>query len=146
MKTIIVMLLSTLVFSGASAQAVSEQYVPDILKNKMKEMYPTAKGTYWKQPMPGFMDAFFSIDKKKCNATFLVSGAWVSTDFEITAEEFPATASQYLSTHADKVTKYYRSETKAKGTQYSADGKVGSEVLQFIFDKDGNFLMKGPKG
>ena len=132
-------------FFASAQSAISEQYVPDHLKKKMMEMYPDAKGVYWKQPMPGFMDAYFSLNKKKCNATFQVSGAWVSTDFEIDAADFPATATQYLTSHTDKVSRYYRSESKAKGTQYTADAKVGGEVLQFIFDKDGNYLMKGPR-
>jgi len=145
MKYLLLIFVSSIAISTASAQVISEQYVPDILKKKMTEMYPEAKGTYWKQPMPGFMDAYFNLDKRKCNATFQVSGAWVSTDFEIPVEEFPDSAKQYLTAHTDKVLKYYRSESKSKGLQYSADGKVDGEVMQFIFNKDGSFLMKGPR-
>ncbi|HYV94887.1 MAG TPA: hypothetical protein VE978_24140 [Chitinophagales bacterium] len=146
MKKYVLIFLSVLgVLSTSAQQAISDQYIPDILKNKMATMYPDAKGIYWKQPMPGFMDAYFSINKHKCNATFQVTGAWVSTDFEIDPADFPDTASQYLTQHVDKVSRYYRSESKAKGIQYSADAKVGGEVLQFIFDKEGHYLMKGPR-
>lgn len=129
----------------AKSQVVSEQYVPEILKNKMKELYPEAKGTYWKQPMPGFMDAYFNLNKQKCVATFQVTGALVSTDFEIPAEEFPDSAKQYLTAHSDKILKYYRSESKSKGTQYSADAKINNQVMQFIFNNEGGYLMKGPR-
>ena len=146
MKKILAVLLIVLIGRSASAQqTISEQYIPDVVKNKVKEMYPDAKGVYYKQPIPQFLDAYFSLNKKKCNATFLVSGAWVSTDFEITQEEFPDSASLYLTSHSDKVLKYYRSESKAKGLQYSADAKTNGEVMQFIFDEHGNYLMKGPK-
>ncbi|MFI5135004.1 MAG: hypothetical protein ACHQD9_04035 [Chitinophagales bacterium] len=145
LKSIFASFVLLIVVASASAQVISEQYVPDILKKKMTDMYPEAKGTYWKQPMPGFMDAYFSLNKRKCNATFQVSGAWVSTDFEIPAEEFPDSAKQYLTAHTDKVLKYYRSESKSKGLQFSADGKINGEVMQFIFNKDGSYLMKGPR-
>ena len=47
--------------------------------------------------------------------------------------------------NADKVMKYYQSDTKAKGKQYSADVKKDGQSLQLIFDKDGTLIMKGPK-
>ena len=144
-KSLSATLILFIVVTTANAQAISEQYVPEILKNKMMEMYPEAKGTYWKQPMPGFMDAYFNLNKKKCNATFQVSGAWVSTDFEIAPEEFPDSARKYLSSHADKIVKYYRSESKSKGTQYSADVKTNNQIMQFIFNKEGGYVMKGPR-
>ena len=145
MKQLLILLISFVAITSANAQAISEQYVPEILKKKMVEMYPEAKGTYWKQPMPGFMDAYFSLNKRKCNATFQVSGAWVSTDFEIPVEEFPDSAKQYLASHTDKILKYYKSESKSKGTQYSADAKTSDQVMQFIFNKDGSYVMKGPR-
>ena len=145
MNKIIALFFLALSTCTVSAQSISEQYVPEIVKNKLHEKYPEAKGVYWKQPMPGFLDAYFALNKRKCNATFLVSGAWVSTDFEIPVEEFPDTASQYLAKHSDKVVKYYRSESKSKGLQFSADAKVNGEVMQFIFDEQGGYLMKGPK-
>jgi len=144
-KQLLILLISFVAITSANAQAISEQYVPEILKKKMVEMYPEAKGTYWKQPMPGFMDAYFSLNKRKCNATFQVSGAWVSTDFEIPVEEFPDSAKQYLASHTDKILKYYKSESKSKGTQYSADAKTSDQVMQFIFNKDGSYVMKGPR-
>ena len=145
MKQLLILLISFVAITSANAQAISEQYVPEILKKKMVEMYPEAKGTYWKQPMPGFMDAYFNLNKRKCNATFQVSGAWVSTDFEIPVEEFPDSAKQYLASHTDKILKYYKSESKSKGTQYSADAKTSDQVMQFIFNKDGSYVMKGPR-
>src|SRR5215831_13608161 len=141
-RACLVILTLLIAVSSASAQAISEQYIPDIVKKKVAEMYPEAKGVYWKQPMPGFLDAYFTLNKKKCNATYQVSGAWVSTDFEIAPEEFPDSAKQYLTGHSDKILKYYRSESKSKGTQYSADAKTNDQVMQFIFNKDGSFLMK----
>jgi len=108
-------------------------------------MFPEAKGIYYKQPMAGFIDAYFTVNKRKCNATFLVGGAWVSTDTEIPIEEFPDSANQYLVAHTDKIMKYYRSESKAKGLQFSADAKINGDVMQFIFDEHGNYLMKGPR-
>ena len=145
MKKYVLLLLSFFAVVSVSAQAISEQYIPEIVKKKVVEMYPEAKGTYYKQPMPGFLDAYFSLNKKKCNATYQVSGAWVSTDFEISPEEFPDSAKQYLAIHSDKILKYYRSESKSKGLQYSADAKVNDQTLQFIFSKNGDFLLKGPR-
>jgi len=145
MKKYLLILVSFFAIASVSAQAISDQYIPDIVKKKVIEMYPEAKGIYWKQPMPGFLDAYFTLNKKKCNATYQVSGAWVSTDFEIPVEEFPDSAKQYLSVHTDKILKYYRSESKSKGTLYSADAKTNDQVMQFIFSKDGSFLMKGPR-
>ena len=52
---------------------------------------------------------------------------------------------QYLASHTDKILKYYKSESKSKGTQYSADAKTSDQVMQFIFNKDGSYVMKGPR-
>lgn len=145
MKSIFTVLSLLIAVSATSAQAISEQYIPEIVKKKVAEMYPEAKGVYWKQPMPGFLDAYFTLNKRKCNATYQVSGAWVSTEFEVPVEEFPDSAKQYLAAHTTKVTRYYRSESKAKGVQYAADAKEGNSVMQFIFTKEGGYLMKGPR-
>ncbi|MBS1658468.1 MAG: hypothetical protein JST18_10295 [Bacteroidetes bacterium] len=145
MKHLLLIFISFITISSAGAQAISEQYIPEIVKKKVAEMYPEAKGVYWKQPMPGFLDAYFTLNKRKCNATYQVSGAWVSTEFEVPVEEFPDSAKQYLAAHTTKVTRYYRSESKAKGVQYAADAKEGNSVMQFIFTKEGGYLMKGPR-
>ena len=148
MKNIIIILIGLFAVSNTFAQAtISEQYVPAILKDKMKEMYPEAKGVYWKQPMPGFMDSYFTLNKMKCTCTFAVSGAWVSTDIEILETEFPPAAMDYLNNtaKADKISRLYRVETKAKGTQYAADAKVAGDAMQYVFDKDGALIMKGPR-
>ncbi|MEO6168026.1 MAG: hypothetical protein ABIO46_13465 [Chitinophagales bacterium] len=133
--------------SFASAQTINASLVPQVVKNKMQEKYPEAKGLYWRQSDAGFVEANFTDDGKKCNTIFLTTGGWVSTDCEITAEEFPAAATTYLSDpkNADKVTKYYQSDTKAKGKQFSADVKKAGKSLQYIFDGEGNLIMKGPK-
>ncbi len=128
-----------------AAQVISEQYVPDIVKNKMQTMFPMAKGTYWKQLAPGFLDAYFTLDKKKYNATFQVTGAWVSTESEIEATELPDTIRHYLNTHTDKITRCFRIESKANGLQYAAEGKVKGQVITFLFHPDGSLLMQGPK-
>jgi hypothetical protein len=145
MKHLLFILISFITISSAGAQAISEQYIPEIVKKKVAEMYPEAKGVYYKQPMPGFLDVYFTLNKKKCNATYQVSGAWVSTEFEVTAEEFPDSARSYLAANTTKVMRYYRSESKAKGIQYAADAKANDQVMQFIFTKEGGYLMKGPR-
>ena len=131
----------------ASAQTINASLVPEVVKNKMKEMYPGVKGLYWKQSDAGFVEANFSKDGKKCTTLFVTTGAWVSTDCEITAEQLPVNAKAYLDdpNHADKVTRYFESDTKAKGKQFSADIRKDGQSLQVIFDSEGNLIMKGPK-
>lgn len=147
MKKIIALALLVSFVSFASAQTINASLVPEVVKKKMQEKYPEAKGLYWKQSDAGFVEANFTNDGRKCNAIFLTTGGWVSTDCEITAEEFPAAATAYLNDpkNADKVTKYYQSDTKAKGKQFSADVKNDGKSLQYIFDGEGNLIMKGPK-
>lgn len=147
MKNLIVFSFLVITVSFASAQTINSSIVPDVVKNKMKQKYPEAKGLVWKQSVAGFVEASFNNEGRKCTAIFLASGGWVSTDCEITAEEFPAAAKTYLNDpkNADKVTKYYKSDTKAKGLQYSADGKKNGKALQFVFDTTGNLIMKGPR-
>jgi len=146
-KKLIAFLLVSLSISFAHSQTVNASRVPEVVKNKMNEKYPDAKGLVWKQSDPGFVEANFKYEGRKCNAIFLASGGWVSTDCEITAEEFPAAAKTFLSDpkNADNVTKYFKSDTKAKGTQYSADVKKGGKSLEYIFNVQGDLIMKGPK-
>lgn len=129
------------------AQTINASLVPEVVKTKLQEKYPAAKGLYWRQSDAGFIEANFTNDGKKCNALFVTTGAWVSTDCEISVEQFPANAKTYLDDpkNADKVTKYFESDTKAKGKQFSADVKKDGKALQIIFDSDGNLIMKGPK-
>jgi hypothetical protein len=147
MKKFLSILFLILSYSIASAQTINASLVPQVVKKKMQEKYPEAKGVVWKQSDPGFVEANFNNEDLKCNAIFLASGGWVSTDCEITVEEFPAAAVTFLndSKNADKVSKYYKSETKAKGTQYSADVKKSGKAMQYIFDYQGNLIMRGPK-
>lgn len=147
MRKLLVIIVLVGMVNYVSGQTINASMVPQVVKTKMQEKYPAAKGVYWKQSDAGFIEANFSNDGRKCNAIFLTTGGWVSTDCEIPAEEFPALAITYLSdpANADKVTKYYQSDTKAKGMQYSADVKKDGKALQFIFDGEGNLIMKGPK-
>ena len=149
LKGIISMSLLAFVFSISfvQAQTINGGVVPKVVKDKMHEKYPDAKGLVWKQSDPGFVEANFKYEGRKCSAIFLASGGWVSTDCEITAEEFPAAAKTFLSDpkNADNVSKYYKSDTKAKGTQYSADVKKGGKSLEYIFNEQGDLIMKGPK-
>ena len=147
MKKLFALALFVLSAQVLVAQTISPDRVPSTVKNKMEEKYPEAKGVLWRQSDPGFVEANFSNEGRKCSAIFLASGGWVSTDCEIEETEMPEAARAMLAKpeNADKVSKYYRSETKAKGTQYSSDVKKGGKSLQYIFDKDGNLIMKGPK-
>jgi hypothetical protein len=147
MKKVLSFLFFITCCSIASAQTINASLVPEIVKKKMEEKYPEAKGVVWKQSDAGFVEVNFNNQDIKCSALFLASGGWVSTDCETTMEEFPDTAVSFLSDpkNADKVSKYYRSETKAKGLQYSADVKKSGKAMLFIFDDKGNLIMKGPK-
>ncbi|MBK9732178.1 MAG: hypothetical protein IPO83_12985 [Chitinophagaceae bacterium] len=147
MKKILVLALLVSFVSYVSGQTINASLVPQVVKTKMQEKYPEAKGVYWKQSDAGFVESNFTNDGRKCNAIFLTTGGWVSTDCEITVEEFPVIGATYLADpkNADKVTKYYQSDTKAKGKQFSADVKKDGKSLQYIFDADGNLIMKGPK-
>ena len=145
MKKVIFLFIGIISFGTASAQTINADLIPPVVKNKMKEKYPDAKGLYWRESGPGFVEANFTINKQKCNAIFVTTGAWVSTDFTITKEEFPEAAYDYLTkvANAEKVTRYYRSESKAKGTQYSADAKKDGTAYTFLFDKEGKLVMRG---
>jgi hypothetical protein len=147
MKKAFIFILTVFTFGVSYAQTINADLVPAVVKNKMQEKYPEAKGLYWRESAPGFVEANFTLNKQKCNAIFVTTGAWVSTDFTITPEEFPKSAQDYLATAsvADKVMRYYRSESKAKGTQYSADAKKDGTAYTFLFDKDGKIVMRGLK-
>jgi len=147
MRTIIILFISIFSFGIVSAQTINADLVPDVVKNKMQTKYPEARGLYWRESGPGFVEANFSLNKQKCNAIFVTTGAWVSTDFTIAQSEFPQAASDYLKNvaFADKVIRYYRSESKAKGIQYSADAKKDGITYSFIFDQDGKIVMRGVK-
>lgn len=147
MKKPLILLLSIFSFGIVSAQTINADLVPAVVKQKMQDKYPEARGLYWRESGPGFVEANFSLNKQKCNAIFVTTGAWVSTDFTITQDSFPKAASDYLTgvAYADKVIRYYRSESKAKGTQYSADAKVNGTMYTFIFDQDGKIVMRGVK-
>jgi hypothetical protein len=147
MRKIIILFVSIFSFGIASAQTINADLVPAVVKNKMQVKYPEARGLYWRESAPGFVEANFSLNKQKCNAIFVTTGAWVSTDFTIAQAEFPQAASDYLTNvaFADKVIHYYRSESKAKGIQYSADAKKDGTTYTFIFDKDGKIVMRGVK-
>lgn len=139
------LLFSALLLPARAQQTISEQYVPEIVKAKLRKMYPEAKGVYWRQPMPGFLDAYFVLNKKKANATFQVGGDWVSTEFEIDSMELPDTIRHYLSRNTEKITRCYLVKTKASGKQYAADARQNGEHLSFVFDSTGYLIMKGPR-
>jgi len=147
MKKITIFLLSVFSFGIVFAQTNSANIVPAAAKSKLQEKYPEAKTVSWKESSQGFVEANFTLNKQKCNATFSTAGDWVSTDFTITKEEFPQAASSYLAnvSYTNNVTRYYRTDAKDKGTQYAADAKINDHMYTFTFDKDGKFVMRGIK-
>ena len=147
MKKILLITLSIFSIGIVSAQTSNTNVVPAAAKSKMSTMYPAAKGVSWSQSAKGSFESAFTLNKQQCTATFANTGEWVSTDFTITKAEFPQAASTYLTNvgYTENVTRYYRTESKAQGTQYSADAKINGTMYTFIFDQDGNLVMRGLK-
>ena len=144
MKSILFSIIGLVCFAfSVNAQVIREADVPASVKAKMTQMFPDANAAVWKQDQPGFVSVDFVQAKTRKSATFTGSGSWVSTETTIKPEEFPAPATEYITTNypESKMTvcviaetsnkKTYECQLKAKGTQY-----------ELVFDTEGKLVMK----
>ena len=143
-KTLFALAAFVLLAVTANAQVVRDADVPQTVKSKMAEMFPTASAVVWTRDMPGFISSDFVQNKTKMSATFSTSGSWVSTETFIKQDSLPAAANKYLlTTYADgKVTQCAKSQSVSQQTfECRVKSKTAGEY-DIVFDPQGNVIMK----
>lgn len=117
----------------------AEVEVPAAVKTKFASLYPNVSKVKWGKDGTGF-EAEFDVNKIETSANFDADGNLLETETEIEVSALPAAVSIYITKNipGEKI-KEAAKTTDAKGVvTYEAEVKG----VDYIFDKDGNFVKK----
>ncbi len=117
---------------------------PAAVQKSFEQKFPNAKDVSWGKEKKQEWEAEFSLDGKKLSANFMSDGAWVETEREISASEFPKAVSEAISkTYPGwKIEKAETTETPKNGIIYEADLKSGMQKKKVAFKEDGSVVQE----
>lgn len=136
---ILVIVASAFISLSVSAQ----KNVPAPVKTAFSQKFTKATDVKWSKEGKTEWEAEFKMNGKAYSANFDTKGAWIETEYAITATEIPAT----VKTTIDKDYAGYRmkeseiSET-AKGKVYEFELIKGTNKVEVAFDMNGKKIKK----
>lgn len=137
MKNILVLIIALGLSNSIFAQKISEKEVPAAVKSIFKTHFPGVSKVKWEKEKEHF-EAEFEQNKTETSALFDGNGNWLETEVEITVNQLPAAASDYIKTN------YKGQKIKEAARITDASGAVTYEVeikgKELIFDKNGTFI------
>ncbi|HLC83305.1 MAG TPA: PepSY-like domain-containing protein [Bacteroidia bacterium] len=144
MKTLLVIMATTLTVSFANAQKMKDAEVPPKIKDAFKKEFPGSKAKEWAKEGDAY-EIEFDLKKVETSATFTAEGKLVETEAEIAITELPKAVAEYVKknhpnhkiTEASKIT-----EAGTGKVSYEAEISKGKEEMDLIFDDKGTFLKK----
>lgn len=142
MKTKLLIISAALLMSIFS-YGQTEKNVPAVVKSSFTQKFPKATNVKWAKENDKEWEAEFKMDGRNYSANFDNTGAWMETEYKISANEIPgavktAIAKEFVSykTDASEV-----SET-AKGKVYEFVLSKGEEKMEAVFDPNGKLIKK----
>jgi predicted small lipoprotein YifL len=142
MKKLILMIAVASLFSiGACGQ--SSKNVPANAKTFVSQKFPNATNIKWGKESSKEWEAEFKVNGKNFSATFDNNGAWMESEYEITANEIPnaVNATIQKSFAGYKITLSEISETK-DGKVYEFGLAKGKDKLEVAIDAGGKVITK----
>lgn len=134
--------LIAVVFSVAaysSAQSVSMQEVPSVVKTKFQSLNPSIVLVKWEKE-DGNFEAHYKKDAKEMTCVISPSGKYVQTETAIRSSQLPVTVVEYLSKNmpGKKITD--AAEIKDASGTITYEAEVSG--FDYTFDSKGNFIKK----
>ncbi len=144
MKIIFLIALASIgVISVCSAQKISSDKVPAVVKSSFKTKFPTVKKADWEMEKSDY-EANFKIDGKETSANFDANGNWLETEIEIKTSELPSEVRIAVISYFEeyKLKEASMIESAEHGKCYEAEVEKGEETLDALFAPDGKLISK----
>ncbi|MFD2514800.1 SdiA-regulated domain-containing protein [Pontibacter locisalis] len=114
--------------------------IPEAVKVRFTELYPTAKKVTWENEPHGF-EAEFNVNRRERNIMFNARGELLSSSEEVEAQYLPEEAhnkirSRYAAYEIEEVNRV----VKQQQTYYEVVLEQGTHEFVLILDSDGNLL------
>lgn len=121
------------------AQNIDESAVPIVVRKALEKMDPNIKIVKWEKDEANY-EADFQENNKEESVTFDPNGKFVQSEKEITVDELPKAAIDYLAKKlpGKKIKEAIQLENAADEVTYQAIIKG----VEYTFDINGNFLKK----
>ena len=138
MKSIIMLVLCTTIYSITYAQTT----VPTTVETALKQKFPNAQKPLWGKENAHEYEAEFMLNGFKTSANFSDAGKWLETEVEIKAADLPkkvvdAFHKKYAGAEITSASKIETADNKIK---YEAEFTNHGKKEEALFDADGNFV------
>ena len=138
---ILIILLSILCFSTFKAQVLKEAQVPAVIRNKVKEGYPSIKVLEWKKAGSRYKVFYVISDSIRATLIYEQSGMFIESEKRIGFQEIPISIQKQVvrKMPGKAISDAFRVVTATGGMSYKLiiDGK------EQYFDPQGNLLPGG---
>ncbi len=133
--------LAGLLACNASAQHLSDDKVPAVVKASFTEQFPKAEHAKWEMESKTEYEVNFKQEGKALSATYGTDGAWLETEHAIKADALPELVRKAIAAgYADHKVKGIDVAESSKGTVYEVDMEKGEQSLEVVFAADGKVL------
>lgn len=130
--------------NATKAQKLKEASVPKEVVSGFHSNFKDAKAKEWEKEGDNY-EAEFNWNKVETSATFSSDGKLLETEHEIKVSELPKGVSDYVAKNyaGYKISEASKIEdANNKKVTYEAEVEKGKEVMDLIFDENGNFISK----
>ncbi len=142
MKNIALLVFSFFALSSF-AQKVSSDNVPDVVKNKFKEKFPTAQKTKWELDYDKY-EVEFKLNKQEISAEFDKDGNWIETETPIKPSAINAEVKEFVSKNFDGfiIKEAEKIETLTKGVLYELEIKKNELSYVIVVSEKGQLISR----
>jgi len=139
----LVLFIGIIAMAGMMAFGQSETKVPAKVKAAFSQKFPNATKVKWEKENEKEWEAEFKMDGKEYSANFDNSGAWMETEYEISADALPETVKACLEKQFEgyKVEEAEVAESP-EGTVYEMEIEKGKSEMEVSISATGKVLEK----
>lgn len=135
-KIMMLAALAATISFGATAQKMSADKIPAVVKSAFAKAYPKATEVEWEKEKSGDYEVNFEQGDEEMSVVYNNQGAVLEVETEIAVADLPAAVQTALKgkkiKEAAKIVKggktYYEAEVGGKDLIFTADGKMASEM------------------
>jgi hypothetical protein len=142
MKNLILMIGAIAIFCFAGCGQTGNN-LPAAVKTAFTQKFPDATGVKWDKESDNEWEAEFKMNGVEYTASFDNKGAWMETEYEISADDIPEAVKMTLEReYANYTVEEPEVSETTDGKVYEFELKSGEEEIKVAIDMNGNVLKK----
>ncbi len=144
MRSILVILMSTVTLMTASCQNREADTVPEAVMKTFEKMYPGEEDPDFKKDVHGYWEAHFKKDGEKYRADFFADGTWRETENTIKKKNLPKAVKKAIEKQFgdEEITEVEHVKSAKYGEFYDVEFKRKGKNRDVMYRKDGSIIQE----